>query len=185
MLESDASKHRKHGDASMPAKGLPPVERLREYFVYDSKTGQLRWKERLQRAGRGGRQVAAGTIAGGINHNGYVRIRLDGLKYFAHRIVWKMATGEDPPAEIDHKDGNPTNNRLENLRVVTRTEQVWNSGPRKDNTSGFRGVYSDGRGKWKVDIGELYLGRFGSPEEASRAYEAVAIKCYGKFYRRR
>jgi hypothetical protein len=172
-------------------KRLPSVEYLLACFDYDPSTGVLTWNKRPQKHFSTLKSWAttnarlAGTVAGGVNQDGYLRVRINDGRFMVHRICWKMSTGEDPHSEIDHKDGNPANNRLENLRVVTRTQQVWNSGPRKDNTSGRRGVQPDGRGKWKVEIGELYVGRFTTIREASHAYETAARNQRGEFYRGR
>jgi hypothetical protein len=171
-------------------KRLPSVEYLLECFDYDASTGVLTWKTRPQRhfstlktwATTNARLM--GKAAGG-NHDGYLRVRINDGKHMVHRVCWKLSTGEDPFSEIDHKDGNPANNRLANLRVVTRTQQVWNSGPRKDNTSGRRGIYRDGRGKWKAELGAMYLGQFNSIEDASEAYEIAAREQHGEFYRGR
>jgi hypothetical protein len=106
-------------------------------------------------------------------------------RYQAHRIIWKWVTGEDPPWEIDHKDQDRANNRWVNLRRATDSEQQWNRGLRKSNTSGWRGVHW--QRKWKAAIlvngVRRYLGRFATAEEASAAYEVAARKLHGEFYR--
>lgn len=170
---------------------LPPVEYLRACFDYDPETGELKWKRRPrehfatdQSYGRWN-TLFAGKAAGGFD-KGYCRICIDAITHKAHRIVWKLVKGEEPPAMIDHKDGNPSNNRLGNLRTTTYHGQAWNRRSRNDNSSGYQGVWRLG-GKWQAGIcvkGRRYhLGLFTSAEEASAAYEAIANKVFGEFYR--
>ena len=172
-----------------PIRKLPSVKFLRECFIYNRRTGELRWKVRPREhfATKKGWAVwnshYPGKIAGAITNTGH---RLLGSGYLAHRLIFKMVTGKEP-ASIDHADGNPANNAWRNLRVATKTEQAWNSWLRVDNSSGYRGVNRH-RNKWTARIsidGRLqYLGLFSTPEEASTAYESVARKLHGKFYRR-
>jgi len=93
----------------------------------------------------------------------------------------------DPPLTIDHKDGNRSNNRLSNLRSASEQQQKWNMKLRADNRSGFRGVHPTGV-RWlaRINIDGKYrhLGCFATKEGAAAAYEAVARKLHGEFYRR-
>jgi hypothetical protein len=95
-----------------------------------------------------------------------------------------MMTGEDPSGFIDHIDRNSNNNRWNNLRVVTHTENIWNSSMRKDNKSGYIGVRHD-RSTWiariRINGKDKYLGSFPNPEEASLAYKAALQRVRGHF----
>jgi hypothetical protein len=82
----------------------------------------------------------AGKPAGCITRQGYRETRLNSTNYKAHRLIWKLFTGKEPPATIDHRDRDEANNQWRNLRPATQLEQTWNSQDRCDNTSGFRGV---------------------------------------------
>jgi hypothetical protein len=108
----------------MKAKPLPPIELLRSLFEYNPETGDITW--RVYR----GRCAKAGDVAGTINTNGYrlICIRDDKrINYCAHRIAWALHYGEDPyPWELDHIDQNKLNNRIVNLRKVTRGENLKN-----------------------------------------------------------
>ena len=170
---------------------LPPVEYLRECFSYDHKSGELRWKKRPrehfatdQSYGRWN-TLFAGKLAGSFDR-GYCRITIDWHDYKAHRIVWKLVKGKEPPEMLDHKDGNPSNNRLSNLRATTYYGQAWNRRSRTDNTSGQQGVWRCG-GKWQAGINvrgvRHHLGLFSSVEEASAVYEVAAREMFGEFYR--
>ena len=90
---------------------------------------------------------------------------------------------------IDHKDGNPSNNRLSNLRATTYHGQAWNRRLRVDNTSGRQGVtWNKQVGKWQAGImvkgARHHLGLFTSIEMASDAHDSVARKMFGAFYRK-
>jgi hypothetical protein len=67
-----------------------------------------------------GRRVKAGSTAGTLHKRGYTHIQINGNKFLAHRLVWFVTYGKFPVGVIDHVDGNPSNNRIENLRDVTR-----------------------------------------------------------------
>lgn len=101
-----------------------------------------------------------------------------------HRIVMRQATGNG--TIIDHKDGNPANNRKDNLRLCTGAENNHNQAKNKNNTSGFKGVsYHKPTGKYVariiVDSKQIWLGRFDAAEEAHEAYCSAAIKYHGDY----
>lgn len=88
---------------------------------------------------------------------------------------------------IDHKDGNPANDRWENLRLATRAENSGNDRKRKTNTSGFKGVSRYKNGKWMAQImwqrQTYWLGLHDTPEQAHTAYCQAAAKLKGEFAR--
>jgi hypothetical protein len=152
-----------------PQPHIPQVARLRELFWYDI-DGNL---SRRVAAGRGGRE-SEGAIVGSLNGSGYLVVTVDGMRLLAHRIAFAMSHGEWPHGQIDHIDGNRTNNRLSNLRDVTPGENNQNQRRARGNsTSGFLGV-SRQRQRWKAEIkldGRRYcLGTYDTPEEAHEAY---------------
>jgi hypothetical protein len=171
---------------------LPSRKYLRECFVYDRCTGELRWKRRPQNHFKtknrwaGWNTVYSGTIAGTINNHGYHHALIRGRHYHLHRIIWKLVLGMEPPEFLDHIDGNRSNNRFENLRPATRKEQSWNSCLYKNNQSGRRGVEKRGN-KWiariRIDGVIHYLGTFNTISAAAAAYEHTARKVQGEFYR--
>lgn len=104
-------------------------------FSYCRDTGSLFWKIKKP-------QVYPGMRAGNKNKEGYVAVRINGKDHRAHRIIWVMHNGPIPTGlEIDHIDGNPSNNRIENLRAVTHLENGKNQKLRVNNKSGATGVY--------------------------------------------
>ena len=148
--------------------------RLRCFLDYSQETGMFFWK-----VNRG--NIKAGTEAGTFDKHGYRQICLDRKFYFAHRLAWLFAYGQWPTGEIDHINRVRCDNRLSNLRTVTRSENCQNVGLQRNNTSGQRGVYWNKRDKyWQVRIivcGKYnHVGCFKSLENARAAYLDAAKK---------
>lgn len=166
-------------------KPLPSVEYLRECFEYSPETGALIWKERprahfaLDVGWRIFNAKFAGREAGYLSSKGHFDLGLTvggvHLRFLSHRVALAMSTGSEPPDEVDHINGNPRDNRLENLRVGTHAENGQNLKLAKNNTSGYMGVWFHKlRRKWAATIhagGRKYhLGLFPTPELAHEAY---------------
>lgn len=134
---------------------------------YDKCSGVLRWKAR-----RGSR--SAGAEAGSLNDQGYLDISISGRLFRAHRIAWLLATGENADGQVDHINGVRSDNRIENLRVVTPKGNSQNSRlPAKSNKVGMLGVsYRYGRYRAQIctDRKVTHLGYFDTAEEAHGAY---------------
>jgi hypothetical protein len=164
----------------MAPKPLPSAEHLRAVFRYDRVSGRLHWRARV---GVRGARALAGQPAGGVC-KGVWTVCLKGYGILiAHRVIWKMMHGVDPQ-EVDHKDGDPLNNRLGNLRNATRAQNTRNRG-RKER-AGYRGVSRQGN-RWcariRVDGRLIHLGSFADPESAYAAYVRAAKKHFGAFAR--
>jgi hypothetical protein len=110
------------------------AEEARSLLGYDPVTGAFIRKVKTCN------RVKAGSPAGSINGSGYIRIRLKSKQYLAHRLAWLVMTGEFPPDQVDHINGDVTDNRWCNLRAVTRQENDRNRAVRCDSTSGCIGV---------------------------------------------
>lgn len=166
--------------------------RAKEYFNYDPLTGVLFFKERQRHeftpATYAKHMKKVGKPAGGIMKlEGYRKVCVDGKYHPAHRIAWLIMTGEYvqyPDFEIDHINGNPDDNRWENLRKVTKSENQRNASQRINNTSGVHGVnwkpkYNNtpGDGRWVARIWNgprhVYLGSFRTLYEANIARKAA------------
>jgi len=146
---------------------------VRRQLSYDKITGILRWK--ISKSG-----VQKGDIAGSLNSKGYVVITINGTTYRAHRLIWLGKTGKFPQ-QIDHWNRIKSDNSWNNLRDVSQSQNMQNTGIRKDNTSGVKGV-GFSNGKWNARIKHLnkniYLGRFSSFEEAV-CHRLAAEQCLG------
>ena len=144
-------------------------ELFSQYLSYDLETGEFTWKISPSRGSK------VGDIAGTTSHD-YRRIRLHGKAYFAHRIAILITEGAWPPNEIDHIDGDKSNNRLANLRHATRSENNQNQRrAHKGSRSGVLGAYFHKRmKKWQssvaVDGKSFHLGTFSTMEEAQSRY---------------
>lgn len=117
----------------------------------------------------------AGKVAGTKNKtNGYCYIAVSGRMFVSHRIAWLLQKGEWPKADIDHINGDRSDNRISNLRDVSRVVNSQNAGLRKSNTSGVCGVsWTKARNKWTAAITNnrrvKNLGFFDSFDEAVAA----------------
>lgn len=101
-------------------------------------------------------------------------------RIYAHRLIMKAPAGW----EVDHINRNPLDNRRENLRLATHSQNGANKA-HPNSASGYRGVYKASKNRWhariKVDGRPLYLGSFGSPHDAARRFNEAAIEKYGEF----
>lgn len=127
-----------------------------------------------------------GAICGCARPDGYIVFRIDGRLYREHHLVWLWHRGVHPKGELDHIDHDTTNNRIENLREVTRSENMRNSGRRVNNTSGYKGVtWNTCVNKWVAQIWlnnkRMHLGCFVDPKDAYEAYCKKAIELHGEF----
>ena len=141
---------------------------------YDSANGAFVWKHNM----RG--PVKAGDPAGFVRQNGdymFACIKVDGRIYRAHRLAWLYVTGEFPDNEIDHINGNPMDNRIENLRDATRMSNAQNH----FRTGGVLpvGVFRLGEkygSRIKVNYKYKHLGTFTDPGDAHQAYLSARMK---------
>jgi hypothetical protein len=157
---------------------------LRSILDYDRETGVFTWK--VRRRCQGGRTVI-GAQAGFVRGcDGYVFIGIDGTAYPAQKLAWLHVTGEWPIAIVDHKSRDRADNRFDNLRLATQTENNQNKSIRSDNASGVTGVsFDDARGRWAARLKTggkyLHLGRFATIDDAVAARRAAERKHFGEF----
>lgn len=143
--------------------------RLKELFDYDPLTGLFTRKRKT---------AIRGHKAAAPNSRGYFRTGVDNQRFLTHRLIWLFVYGVWPKHEIDHKNRNNGDNRLDNLRDISPSENQHNHGKNINNSSGFTGVSWDAfNRKWVAAISarqkQYHLGRFDCPKTASEAYQAA------------
>lgn len=159
------------------------LDRLREVLHYSPETGAFTWRVTLSS------RAPAGERAGTVNsYWGYVLIRVDRARYFAHRLAWFYMTGGWPSSRIDHRDTDRANNAWANLRLATLSQNGGNSRRARNNTTGFKGVsFHKASGKFRacirVDFRQKSLGYFTTAEDAHAAYCKAAKVVFGEFAR--
>ncbi len=162
---------------------VPPSitqERLRELLHYDAATGIFTWIKRPSNC------VKIGEQAGCYDDKGYIHIRADDRLYLAHRLAWFYETGSWPITGLDHKNGNPSDNRIDNLREATQSQNVQNiRGAKRDSSHGYLGVKfmpKQGKKPWmariQVNRKNIFLGYYHTGEEAHAAYIAAKRKLH-------
>lgn len=136
-----------------------PLEFAKEALKYDSETGLIVWRERpihhfkSERAQKSFNSKFAGKPAGGLERHGYVVIGLNDWVYKGHRIAWLITHGEMPQFELDHINGDRSDNRLCNLRHVEHGDNLRNCKRPKNNRSGHVGViWHRGGRKWMAYV---------------------------------
>lgn len=127
-----------------------------------------------------------GDIAGTIDRDGYRVIRTGYKTYRASRLAYLWMKGEWPPAEMDHRNTIPADDRWRNLRPATRTQNVRNV--RQRSTNPFKGItWNKAQHCWRAQIcvnyRVIYLGSFDNPEDAHAAYLKAAMRHFGSFTR--
>lgn len=185
----------------MASLELPPQEYLRQCLDYDPETGIVVWKHRplehfkdasyqkrfnSRFAGkRAGSQRK--PRAGGTTNHWEVSLTFGGTceNYLLHRVIWKMVHGTEPD-EIDHKNIDGGDNRLDNLRACDHHQNMSNTRIRSDNTSGFKGVTLVAKtGKWRAEINhrgrKMHIGYFDTRERAAVAYALKSDQLHGQF----
>lgn len=146
--------------------------------LFEYRNGELYWKQR-------GRSRQMDRPAGGINGDGYRRIKINRKLYAVHRLVWVMH-GNDPVSFVDHINGDVLDNRIENLRAATHSQNCMNRRVRFNSKSGVKGVNLR-KGKWHTCVilnNEKYsAGTFDRKEDAIAAVDKLRKELHGEFAR--
>ena len=143
------------------AKNDLVIDRVREVLDYDPDTGAFTWKPRP---------------AGHRRASGYISIHIDGSEIKAHQLAWLLTHGVWPDTLIDHINGDPSDNRIENLRDGSAKLNAENQRRAKaTNQAKLLGVsWHKQNAKWQAGIvangKRHYLGTFDTAEEAHAVY---------------
>lgn len=155
-------------------------ERLKEVLDYDADTGQWTWIKTLAN------RAEKGSLAGYINNVGYRMITIQGKSYQSSRLAFLYQNGKIPDKYVDHIDGNRSNDRWNNLREATPTQNQFNRSIQKNNTSGAKGVGWDKRkNRWvaKIWINRkcVYSEHFISKNDAIIARKNAEVIYHGEY----
>lgn len=159
---------------------------LLEWLHYDPATGYFTW--RITK----GRCAKKGSRAGSFDKKGYVviNLRINGRQttYRAHRLAWFYVHGRWPESDIDHNKLDKADNRLDELREATRSQNMANTAAHADSLTGVKGVSFDKRrGRYYARIMKdgrhHHLGYFDHLEAAASAYASAAQRLFGEFAR--
>lgn len=179
---------------------LPTIERLKQLIDYDPANGVMTWRPRSEadfssknphytgaRLAHRWNSQFAGKSCGCDNGAGYLVTRIGGMSIKAHRIAFAIYHGRWPGEMVDHINGIKSDNRIENLREVTRSQNLQNQRVRK-GTSAYKGVTWDkGMSAWLVQIRlnkvNNRVGFYDDEVVAARAYDAAAIQLFGEYAR--
>jgi len=149
---------------------------LKHYIRYEPFTGQFFWRVSP------GRGHPVGKETGKSYLNSYKIVSLRGKNFLAHRVAWLIYYGSWPEGIIDHVNGDKSDNRIENLREASRSQNMANRGPRKGRK--YKGV-SKKRNRFQAYItkgGERkHLGWFDCEHEAAKAYNIAAKILHGDY----
>ena len=166
----------------MKGRRLPPsMKLLKKRYFYDPNTGHFYHRRDTPRGRKN-------SIAGTHRKDNYFNISIDGKVYLAHHLAWLYHYGTWPE-EIDHKDRNRSNNKIDNLRDATRTQNNGNSngwGHRKKSELPRGVFYHPGdktrfRAQIVIDYKSRHLGCFDTIEEAQAAYKQAALEHFGEY----
>jgi hypothetical protein len=150
--------------------------RLKELLSYDPTTGVFVWIGKRKGHERG-------RIAGNIMQRGWRRIKIDGVEYRASSLAWLYVYGKYV-TDLDHQNRRKADDRIDNLRKATRSQQGANRAAMPSNKFGLKGVCRVGdkfQAQIKKNYKTMYLGLFKTPEEAHAAYREAAQRLHGEF----
>jgi len=148
--------------------------KLKDLLHYDPLTGIFLWVQARQR-------INVGDVAGSTRKDGYIQISIDNKLYLAHRLAWLYTYGYLPENFLDHKDRIRHHNWIKNLREASQQCNLRNTGNRKNNKSGVKGIcFYNPNQKWqaqiKVNGKNSHLGHFTDFTEAV-AHRLAAEQC--------
>lgn len=156
-------------------------EDIKQFLSYDPETGVFTWAKNI------GTRFRAGDIAGNTQHDGYYRIGFKGRLYYAHKVAWFLVYGFQPGKELDHINGNRSDNRIANLRLASRAENTRNVPVKKTSKTGVKGVHrrkesGTFRAHCQVNGITHWLGTFKTLEEAESVVRKFREENHKEFH---
>lgn len=154
------------------------IDLMRERLSYDPDTGALTYSNKAKGNKRAGDKV------GCLDRHGYIKVMFQGKMYYAHRMVWMMINGRLPNGLIDHINGNKVDNRIDNLRESSKSQNGANSelalrgGKLRGTTRLKNGKFQS---QMKCEGKTYYLGTYSTREDARTAYEFASILVFKEF----
>jgi hypothetical protein len=165
------------------------LDLIKKTLSYDPSSGAITWiNDRVAGRWRNFVKCKAGDVASHPVKTGYLAVNCVGLRVQAHVAAWVLHYGEWPSGEVDHINGVRNDNRIKNLRLATHTQNAQNQKKKKNNTSGWKGVFLHrSSGLWNARIRingkEKSLGYFRDVREAAEEYMFAALEHHGEFAR--
>jgi hypothetical protein len=154
-------------------------DKLKEYLAYDSCTGVFTWLKPKAR------RIKVGSVAGSpVVRGGYLSIMLDGINYPCHQLAWLYVYGYIPNEIVDHRNNQPTDNRINNLRLATKTNNAYNTKLSKRSTTGIKGVHiRNGKYIARVTANGVshFLGSYTSIDAATNAVRSARERLHGEY----
>lgn len=160
-------------------KNIPTKDYLNNIFYYEN--GNLYWKVKK------GANALEGKKAGSYSNTGYFNVVVNNVKYRLHRVIFMWHYGF-LPKEVDHINGDKLDNRIENLRAATKSQNLRNMKIKKTNTSGYKNVsWRKDINKWEVHLMAFgknkFIGYFKDLELAGLVAQMAREKYHGEFAR--
>lgn len=157
------------------------VDALKSVLDYNSESGVFTWSAN---ADLGTRSDRRGKVAGTVQFDGYIAIKVFGRRYYAHRLAWFYINGVWPSGQLDHRDRDRSHNAINNLRPASPSQNSANGRVRTHSVGQLKGVTPQGL-RWKAQIvkdrEKIYLGMFDTKEQAHAAYLDAAKSMHGEF----
>lgn len=156
------------------------IEDIRRNFDYNKETGEFRWSETADWKPNRGREITCKTS------KGYYAVGWRGKTFRTHTLIWWLVMGRAPNEVVDHKNGNTSDTRWENLREATWSQNGQNRALSKHNKSGASGVHwCNTYNKWNCQISvrkkRKHLGYFEDLEEAKKAVASARVEFFQDF----
>lgn len=165
----------------MKKHDMPSKDLILDRFNYDPASGKIYYKKWTNGLSRN----VVGKEAGTPTDKGYLRVKIKGVSYAVHRLVYYLEEGNCPD-EIDHVNGDTLDNRIENLRPANRSQNCANTKSSCNSSSKYKGVsWHRSRSKWQASIRfkgkQEYIGVYDDEKEAAKAYDDRAREVYKEY----